>query len=151
MDTTKIREIVLEVLKDYPQLFLIECLLKGQKGNHKLKILIDGDQGVSIDQCAEISRKIGTQLEEKDWLDSKYILEVSSPGVDFPLVNSRQYPQHVGRRLKVKLMDGRLLEGKLKSVEEDKIRLVENSDKNEQITDLDYSEIEKTNVLVSFK
>ena len=60
-------------------------LLRGNVGNQKVLVLIDGDEGVNIDDCSKISRKVGPILEEGDFMPGKYLLEVSSPGLDHPL------------------------------------------------------------------
>ncbi len=78
----------------------------GLEKKNKVLVLIDGDEGVNIDHCAQISRKISAELEEKEVMDGAYRLEVSSPGVEFPLKYQRQFPKHIGRKVKVSQNDG---------------------------------------------
>ncbi len=91
----------------------------------KVIIIIDGDNGVGIADCANVSRKVGAYFEEEDLFgkdekgeDKPYNLEVTSPGVDYGLHLLRQYPQHVGRTLEFELKDGTKKVGKFQSIEE---------------------------------
>jgi ribosome maturation factor RimP len=95
-------------------LFIVE--IKGITVKRAM-ILLDGDEGVKIEDCARVSRHINQKMEEDGLSEALISLEVSSPGVDFPLKFERQYPQHVGRTLAIKLLDGKELEGKLISID----------------------------------
>ncbi|MEO1256534.1 MAG: hypothetical protein AAFY41_16830, partial [Bacteroidota bacterium] len=101
MEEEKIKEIVENSLQGSKDLFLVDVKLKGNVGNQKVLIFIDGDQGISIDQCSKISREVASVMEEEDFIKGKYTLEVSSPGLDFPLSMHRQYVKNVGRELTV--------------------------------------------------
>lgn len=83
------------------------------QGKTKILVLLDSDQGVNIDDCARLSRKIGGELEEGEVLDIAYILEVSSPGLDHPLAMERQYFKNIGRKLRIHTMEGSVCEGTL--------------------------------------
>lgn len=86
---------------------------------------IDTDEGISLDICADVARKLGPWLDEEALFDFDYGLEVSSPGASEPLQVTRQYPQHVGRELQVQLVSGHQLLGKLEAVHESSIYLRE--------------------------
>ena len=94
-----------------PTLFLVAV----QVSPKLVRVLVDGDAGVSIDQCARLSRQLGKFIEEEDLMAAAdaFRLEVSSPGVDEPLRLPRQYPQHEGRTLQVVLPEGDKLTGTL--------------------------------------
>ena len=135
--------------------FLVDVVLKGTPGNQKLIVLVDSDNGMSINDCAAISRSASGYLEENEIFEDKYTLEVSSPGLDHPLKLKRQYQKNIGRGLKVKDVNGQLIEGKLKEVKEDKIFLELRDSKNNkksepQSIELPYSEIDSAMVVVSF-
>ncbi|WP_233260801.1 ribosome maturation factor RimP, partial [Pedobacter sp. HMWF019] len=117
---------------------------------------VDGDEGISIQDCAAISRHVGFHLEEENAIEQAYNLEVSSPGVGEALKLTRQYHKNIGRDLSVKLAGGDKKEGKLLSVGENsltieekvkekgkKVQLVENTIGLENITEV--------KVLISFK
>ncbi len=126
---------------------MIGIEVKGNEGNRKIVIKLDGDPNLNIDHCALINRRIGHIIEEEDLMKSKYSLEVTSPGVDQPLVVPRQYLKNVGREVKIVLKNGEKLKGKLERSLEESIVVVD-SDKNEK--ELKFEVIQKTNVLVSF-
>lgn len=151
----ELEKIVVDDLLD-DSLFVVELSVSKTKGPKKIKLLIDGDNGLSIDRCSQISRKLGGILEEKDIIEQAYILEVSSPGIDYPLVYQRQYKKNVGRKIRVLLNNDLELTGELQKVEKDFIVInKEERSKNKKITntstEINFSEIKKTNVLISFK
>ncbi|MEM6736767.1 MAG: ribosome maturation factor RimP [Bacteroidota bacterium] len=146
MEAHRIKEIVESILEE-ENLFLIEILIKGKIGNKKVLVFIDGDDGISIDQCSKVSRKLSAEIEAQDLIQGKYTLEVSSPGLDFPLILSRQYRKNVGRGLKVELMNGEKIEGKLIKVDEGKISLKTGVGEKFFL----YNEIKQSKVKISFK
>jgi len=133
-------------------LFIVE--IKGIAVKRAM-ILLDGDEGVKIEDCARVSRHINQKMEE-DGLDEALIsLEVSSPGVDFPLKFERQYPQHIGRTLAIKLVDGKELEGKLLSIDAAVIAVEEKiKEKGKKVSlnniSLALSEIAEAKIKVTF-
>ncbi|GJM59733.1 MULTISPECIES: ribosome maturation factor RimP [Persicobacter] len=96
----KVWKLAEEALKD-DQYFVVNVIISGHQPNMKVLVLLDGDDGMDIDVCAEVSRYVGYQLEEQEVISTKYILEVSSPGLDYPLQLHRQYLKNIGRTLKV--------------------------------------------------
>ncbi len=140
-----------EILSQEEDLFLVEVTHKGNSGNSKLLVLVDGDQGLDIDRCASISRRLGAHLEELDIIPGKYTLEVSSPGVDQPLKLKRQYVKNMGRTLKVELNDGDTKEGVLTDVQENHFDLEEVKKKEKVISTIALSDVKKSKVIVSFK
>lgn len=140
-----------EILAQDEDLFLVEVTHKGNSGNSKLLVLIDGDEGLDIDRCARVSRQLGAQLEELDIIPGKYTLEVSSPGIDQPLKLKRQYVKNIGRSLKVELNDGGTIEGVLTSVSEKQFDLEQEKKKEKVISTIALSDVKKSKVIVSFK
>jgi ribosome maturation factor RimP len=94
-------------LDSRPDLFLIEC--KVSIDNH-ISILLDGDEGVNLKSCVEISRQIEHNLD-RDVHD--FSLEVASAGVGSPLQKTRQYLKNMGRKLRVEREAMPTLEGML--------------------------------------
>jgi ribosome maturation factor RimP len=134
-------------------LFLVDVKMHP---NGKLMILVDGEKGIGIADCAQISRHVGFHLEEENVLDTAYNLEVSSPGVDAPLVMARQYVKNVGRQLSIKLADGSKKEGKLTGITEDAVIIEEtNKEKGKKAETTEavipLTQITETKVLISFK
>jgi ribosome maturation factor RimP len=150
-----IEEIVEKHLPDASH-FIVDIMLAEKAYKPHLKILIDADAGLSIDTCAKLSRSVGEEIEAKDILPDAYVLEVSSPGLDYPLSSKRQYAKNIGRRLKVSLTDGKEIEGELLAVGNADILLkIKNKEKGKKATDEELNllldQIKKSIVLVSFK
>jgi ribosome maturation factor RimP len=149
----RVTELVEEKLAEKPGVFLVSVKMHS---NGKLIILIDGDTGLGISDCADVSRHVGYHLEEENVIADAYNLEVSSPGIDTPLTLPRQYLKNIGRQVAIKTADGSKREGKLLALTADnvvieeqkkekgkKAELVENAIPTEQIIE--------TKVLISFK
>jgi ribosome maturation factor RimP len=149
----RVRELVEEKIADKPNLYLLDVKLHP---NGKLMILVDGDNGIGIADCAAISRHVGFHLEEENVIETAYNLEVSSPGVDTPLTSLRQYVKNVGRSLAIKMRDGSKREGKLTGITEDAIIIeekIKEKGKKAQPAEavIPIDQITETKVLISFK
>ncbi|TDB67857.1 ribosome maturation factor RimP [Arundinibacter roseus] len=103
--------------------FIVDIHVKASKVSQKVMILLDSDEGITIQECADISRALGNDLEASETIDTPYTLEVSSPGLDQPLHLLRQYTKNVGRELKVSLVSGEIVSGTLVEVKESSIVL----------------------------
>ena len=130
--------------------------MEDKAGKTRLLILIDADQGVTIDTCALVSRKVSEELEAQDFMGDAYILEVSSPGLDYPLTTVRQYQKNLTRELKLSLSTGVDLQGKLLEVADDSIKLlIKKKEKGKKATEeevsVPFADIKKSIVQVSFK
>ncbi|TCC93541.1 ribosome assembly cofactor RimP [Pedobacter frigiditerrae] len=149
----RVKELVEEKIADKPELFLVSIKMLP---NNKLIIHVDGDEGISIQDCAAISRHVGFHLEEENTIEKAYNLEVSSPGVGEPLLLNRQYDKNIGRDLSVKLADGKMKEGKLLAVNDTAIIIeekVKEKGKKVQLVEaqIEFNNIVETKVLISFK
>ncbi len=138
------------------ELFIVDVAVSDSPARPKVTVLADGEQGITIDQCATISRRINKQIEEQFGPELAYVLEVSSPGVDFPLTQPQQFKRHTGRSLKVKLQDGTEKTGKLEEVTEAGLNLMEEvKQKGKKVTyvpvQIPFGDIVKANVVISFK
>jgi len=141
-----------ETLLEDDNFFLVDVLISGGVSNQKIKVLVDGDQGITIDDCARISRSLSAWFDEEDLFADKYTLEVSSPGVEHPLKLTRQYKKNIGRNIKVIMQDGSQQEGLLKSVSDNAIVIEKTLKKKEkQTVEMPFENIDKVKVLISFK
>lgn len=86
----------------------VEFQLNGNHGT--LRVFIDREQGVSLDDCATISQQVSAILDVEDPIQQAYDLEISSPGLDRPLFKLEDYLRFSGQTVKVKLLSG--LEGR---------------------------------------
>lgn len=149
----RVIELIEEKIADRDDLFIVSVrFLK----NGVLEILLDGDNGISIDDCVKVSRHVGFHLEEENVIEQAYRLEVSSPGIDSGLVLPRQFQKNLGRNVKLKLEDGSKREGKLISATDSAIVIEENvKEKGKKAvavqTEFPMEQIKETKVLISFK
>lgn len=153
--TKQIENLVLNNLPD-ESYFIVAIQTEEKAGKIKLVILIDSDEGITIEACAKVSRAISEELETSDLFPQAFILEVSSPGLDFPLGSPRQYNKNIGRELKILLQSGSEISGKLLEVDENQIKLaVRKKEKGKKATEEEMTftlnEIKKSTVQVSFK
>jgi len=158
---SRITETVEEILaqKNDQSLFLVDISVSSAKNSQKVLVHLDGDEGVNIDICAEISRQLGAMLEEENLISGSFTLEVSSPGLDLPLKLHRQYRKNIGRKIKVLTEDNETRKGVLKEVGEEQIVMLEEmpakgakkKKDNVKEVSIPFENIKKTNVLASFK
>lgn len=107
--------------EEFQDCFLVE--LDYSKVNNKLQVFIDSDSNFGFDKCRKVSRHLESYIDENEVLGPKYTLEVSSPGMSRPLKFQRQYVKNKGRMLKVSLIEGGSVEGKISEVDNEKIDL----------------------------
>lgn len=115
------REKVMQLLNDglekNESLFLIDFSISE---DNKIRVILDGDNGVTVEDCIAISREIEHNIDREEY---DFALEVMSAGVSEPLSIPRQYKKNIGRNLKVKTNAGETIEGKLESANEESINL----------------------------
>ncbi len=116
MNQDLVKKLVNEAIFENKSLFLIE--LSFLTGN-KIKVIVDGDQGVSIKECIRISRHVEHNLDREE---EDFGLEVTSPDISHPLMLKRQYQKNINRTLKVKTEQGEI-EGTLVSTNDHEIAL----------------------------
>ncbi|WP_246615762.1 ribosome assembly cofactor RimP [Aquimarina litoralis] len=112
----KVQNLLEEALEERPSLFLIEQKIHP---DNSIEIIIDGDEGVKVEDCIAISRAIEHNLDREE---EDFSLQVMSAGVSEGLINQRQYKKNIGRKLKVKTEEN-TVEGELISVTDDSITL----------------------------
>ncbi|MBX2964954.1 MAG: ribosome maturation factor RimP [Cyclobacteriaceae bacterium] len=151
--TGRIQKLAEQHLKNESQ-FIVEVIASLKKKPNKLIVIVDGDNGITIDDCADLSRALSAALDEANLMPDPYHLEVSTPGLDHPLKLVRQYHKNKGRQVKVKTANG-VQQGKLINVTDREITIEEVSGtgkkKETKETVIPFSEIDKTFVMVSFK
>lgn len=146
----KITAIVNEII-DHSAYFITDLYIKP---TNNIKIFLDGDQAISINVISKLNRAIYNAMEEQGlYPDGDFSLEVSSPGVDTPLKNERQFPKHIGRLLEVTNKNGEKITGKFISLENNIITLEEiiNKKKNETKTHtINMDDVEQAIVQIQF-
>jgi ribosome maturation factor RimP len=125
----------------------VGCELNRSGGSSLLRIYIDTDKGVTVEDCSKVSRQVSAMLDVEDPIHGRYTLEVSSPGIDRPLFELHHYQKFIGSQIKVRvhtpMADRRNFVGVLLRVEEAKISLLV----EEQELELAFSNIEKAKVI----
>lgn len=113
-----------------------------------LRLYIDSPGGVKVDDCSKVSHQISAMMDVEDPIQSRYSLEVSSPGIDRPLFELEHYGRFIGSRVKIKLYSPinqrRQFTGILKRIEGEDIYL--QLETNEEVK-LPFSGIEKANII----
>ncbi|MCB9047397.1 MAG: ribosome maturation factor [Chitinophagales bacterium] len=149
--TNELEKIILltEPLLEGTDMFIVNIK---NKATNNIKLYIDADGGMSISKCAEVNRKLYKLIEESEMFpDGDFSLEVSSPGVDEPLVSERQYKKNIGRKVLVTLQDGTEREGKMTQAGAEEIVLEVPVPKKKEVTivNIPISDIKKTVVQIS--
>lgn len=129
---------------------LIDHVFRGERSSKVFQFFIDGENDVTADVCAQISREIGDIIEEKEPELKSFRLEVSSPGTERPLKHLFQFRKHINRKLDIEYTSEKgneKISGKLTGVEEngDIVLLV----KKDEIR-INFNNINKAKVLISF-
>ena len=121
MNTNGLKEIIAEkistVLEAY-SLELVDIEMKNRKGQRIVTIYIDKDGGVKVKDCAELSNIIGEIFDVEDLIPYKYVLEISSPGLDRPLTKKNDYERNIGKKIEFFVIDvnNKKLKGIIKQV-----------------------------------
>ena len=121
----RVRRVAERVVEDL-SLYLEGVTVRGRKGSRVVEVYVDSDQGLTIDEAAQVSRRLGEVLEVEDTIDGKYHLNVSSPGATSPLTLARHFKKNVGRVIRVKYTEGeenKEISGELKFATDDTIQV----------------------------
>ena len=113
----KVKALLENSLNERKDLFLIDLNISE---NNTIKVVIDGDNGVIVDDCVFISRGIEHNLDREE---QDFSLEVASAGAASPLIHIRQYKKNIGRSLEVRTSDNKEFEANLVDVDEEAITL----------------------------
>lgn len=152
----QIKAWVEDIIRNDERLFVVDVWVADHRSDAKITVYIDGDEGISIDTCATVSRELSRKLDEIELFDGKYMLEVSSPGLSHPLKLRRQYVNNIGRQVKILLKNSQEKTGTLMKVEGEHIlirMLLKNKKKKPQQAEdriIPFADINKTNVMASF-
>lgn len=141
---------LLQPLLEETDMFIVNMKIKPI---NNIKIYLDSDTGFSVEKSIKVNRKLYALIEESQLFpDGDFSLEVSSPGVDEPLHEWRQYKKNIGRKVLVTLTDATDKLGVLKDVNEEKLVLEMTVPKKKETTivEIPFSDIKTTVVQISF-
>jgi ribosome maturation factor RimP len=125
-----VEELTLPIIEKHNfELVDVEYVKEG--GDYFLRVYIDKEGGITLDDCHSVSTDLSTLLDEKDPIKDNYYLEVSSPGLDRPLKKAKDFERYIGRDVEVKLykpIEGqKQFEGELLGLfDEDIIKIIYN-------------------------
>ncbi|WP_439257891.1 ribosome maturation factor RimP [Lonepinella sp. BR2271] len=145
----KLTELLQDSVQDLGcELWGIECQRTGRFMT--VRLFIDKEGGVGIEDCADVSRQVSAILDVEDPIADKYNLEVSSPGLDRPLFTLAQYQRYVGKEISVHLRipvaDRRKWQGILEKIDNDMLTLMVDN----QPQTLVFGNIQKAHVVAKF-
>lgn len=148
----KISELLDSILENEPQLFCVHIKIKP---TNNVKVYLDGDNGIAIDKCIKINRSLYKIIEESAMFpDGDFSLEVSSPGIDEPLKNVRQYRKNIGREVEIVFADETTKLGKLLDVTESDVIIEETTGKGKKAVTqqhvVPFTSIKTTTVQIKF-
>jgi ribosome maturation factor RimP len=112
----RVEKLLQNVLDENPTLFLIDLLINE---NNQIRVIIDGDEGVKVEDCMAVSRGIEHNLDREE---ADFSLEVLSAGVSEPLTLLRQYKKNIGRKLNIRT-ESETIEGNLTAANEATVTL----------------------------
>ncbi|SDB58317.1 ribosome maturation factor RimP [Flavobacteriaceae bacterium MAR_2010_188] len=149
-----VEELLMDALAKREDLFLIDFEILA---DNTIRVILDGDDGITVDDCVYISRAIEHNIDREEY---DFSLEVTSAGAASPLVHKRQYNKNIGRDLEIKTKQGETVEGTLSSVGEDSILLKWKTREPKPVgkgkvtikkqAEIEYGDIETAKVIIKF-
>lgn len=150
----KIEQLLNDFLAQREDLFLIDLKISAADD---ITVILDGDDGVSLQDCLDVSRAIEFNMDREE---HDFSLQVMSAGLSEPLSMPRQYAKNIGRDLKLLLNDSSETEGELVKADDEKITLILRYRKPKEVgkgkmdvveeKEIPYSEIKKATVVIKF-
>ena len=150
----KVQELLEAALAEREHLFLIDLSINDA---NKISVVLDGDFGVNLQDCIDVSRAIENNLDREE---QDFSIEVASAGVSSPLKLVRQFKKNIGRTLKVKTIASEEVEAKLTSADDEKIilewqarepkKIGKGKETVEKKLELPYENIKEAIVIISF-
>ena len=146
MDTEYIKEVI---EKDIERLGCKVWGLElfGRHSNQTLRIYIDNEDGISVEDCEKVSKHVSKVLDTENDFSEKYMLEISSPGLDRKFFYKEQYQEFINESIRVTFFDNdnkKTIKGNLKEVDDISIKL----EIKEEIHEISFSSIIQANLLI---
>ena len=115
-----------------------------------LRIFIDSDNGISVDDCAAVSHQVSGVLDVEDPISGEYNLEVSSPGMERPLYTLEQYSRYLGEQVQMRLLaplaGKRRLKAQLEAVQGEELVLKV----GDEVLSVPFSQVDRANLVATF-
>ena len=128
---------------------LVHVDVAGTKRDAVVRVYIDKEGGVTLDDCSRVSRGVEDVLDGEDFIPSRYVLEVSSPGIERELYSLTDFVKFTGQLAKVKtkteISGQKIFAGNIVAVEGNKITI---GDRTKGVVSFDYSDVDKANLKI---
>ena len=146
MDTEYIKEVLEQDIESLGcKVWGLE--LFGRRSNQTLRIYIDKNEGISVEDCEKVSKHVSKVLDAENDFSENYLLEVSSPGLDRKFFYKEQYKDYLNELLKVTFFDTRdkkTIRGRLEGADDDSIKL----ELKDEIKEIAFSSIIQANLII---
>ena len=122
METEPLQSSIEKLIEPYFQeqgVELVELAIKGSHRRRLLRVYVDRPEGITVDECAGLSRGLADILDTYDPIEGSYVLEVSSPGLDRPLKSDRDFQRALGKAVRMQVEGQGELLGTLSAAEGD--------------------------------
>jgi len=116
-------EQIVKPLCEAEKLYLVEIKIRGDFRHPVFEIYADSEQGITLGQCEKLSRQIQDELDMDDDFQQSYRLDVSSPGLERPLVHDWEFRKNLGQTLQLITESGQKITGKLLAVDRETVQL----------------------------
>ncbi|ASB89575.1 ribosome maturation factor RimP [Bacillus sonorensis] len=148
-----VSEMVQPIL-DNLQLELVDIEFVKEGQNWFLRVFIDSDDGVDIEECAKVSEALSEKLDEADPIKQNYFLEVSSPGAERPLKKEADFRKALGKNVYIKtyepIEDNKEFEGTLSAFDGETVEVTVTIKTRQKRINIPYEKIAKARLAVSF-
>jgi ribosome maturation factor RimP len=128
---------------------IVNVELAGTKAEAVLRIYIDKEGGVTLEDCGQVSREVEAILDEEDFIPTRYVLEVSSPGIERPLFSKADFVRFTGQLAKIRTREAvgeqRTFVGVITEIDGDTITV---DDRTSGPVSFDYANVEKANLKI---
>lgn len=145
----KMKELAEDAIKDTPYELVDVRMSSGKKP--AIQVFIDKPGGIKVDDCVTVSRSIEKVLDEDELIKGPYNLEVSSPGIERPLIKGKDYVKYIGNKARVrtkeKIENQKNFIGTIVKADDEEVTL--STDGQEKT--LKYKDIDKANLVVEFE
>ena len=130
---------------------IVDVELAGSSRRPLIRIFIDKENGVTLDDCGEFSRSLSALLDVEDPIPTSYVLEVSSPGLDRPLKGLKDYRRSIGKLARIitreRIEEQNIFRGRITGVKEDTITLLY----DEREIEIPFDKISKARLEIELK
>lgn len=151
---TKITEQLVTPILDEKGLEFVDVEYVKEGSDWFLRVYIDSEQGVGIDECAAVSESLSEELDAGQYISRAYYLEVSSPGVERPLKKHRDFQQAIGKQVRIKtyapIEDEKIFEGQLADCNDDEVTVIVKVKTREKRIKIPFDQIASARLAVTF-